>query len=69
MSVPCTCRMLFAIVLLVSSLHTHSENWQHFQSVALTLAAGQIELTWVQKGPVRFVQNNNMLTNMLTAYW
>jgi len=61
MSVSCTCCMLFAIVLLAWSLHTHCEQWQHFQSVALTLAAGQIELAWVQNGPVRFVQNNSML--------
>ena len=64
-SVPCTCCMLFAIVLLVWSLHTHSEHWQHFQYVALTLAAGQIELTWVQNGPVRVVKNSNILKNML----
>jgi len=37
------------------SLHTHSKHWQHFQSVFLSLAAGQIEnLPWVQNGPVGF---------------
>jgi hypothetical protein len=30
------------------SLHIHSEHWQHSHS------AGQIELTWVQNGPVVF---------------
>jgi len=70
MSVPCTCCMLFAIVLLVWSLHTHSAFWQHFQSVTVTLAAGHIELTLVQNGPVRFVPNNIMLkNNTLTACW
>jgi hypothetical protein len=52
--------MLVAIVLLAWSLHTHSEHWEHFQSVAVTLAAGQIKLTWVQNGPVRFVQNGSL---------
>jgi len=62
--------MLFAIVLLAWSLHTHSGHWQYFHSVAVTLAAGQIELTLVQNGPVKFVQNNSMLkNNMLTACW
>jgi len=30
-------------VLTEWSLHTHSEHWQHFQSVLLSLAVGQIE--------------------------
>jgi hypothetical protein len=39
------------------SLHTDSEHWQYFQSVFLSLAVGQIELTWVQNGPVGFKKN------------
>jgi hypothetical protein len=39
-------------------LHTHSEHRQHFQSVFLSLAVGQIEhLPWVQNGPVGFEKN------------
>jgi hypothetical protein len=31
------------IVMIEQSLHTHSEQWQHFQSVFLSLAVGQIQ--------------------------
>jgi hypothetical protein len=40
MTVPCNCCML--LELSEWFLHTYSEHWQHFQSVILFLAAGQI---------------------------
>ena len=40
MTVPRNCCML--LELSVWFLHTHSEHWQHFQSVILSLAVGQI---------------------------
>jgi hypothetical protein len=43
------------------SLHTHSQHWQHFQPVFLSLAVGQIEhLPWVQNGPVVFEKKHTI---------
>jgi hypothetical protein len=52
--------LVIRIVLMHWSLHIHPEHWQHSHS------AGQIELTWVQNGPVVFrkahlTENNNIL--------
>jgi hypothetical protein len=53
---------IFHIVLIEWSLHTHSEHWQHFQSVFMTLAVGQIEnLSWVQNGPVGFEEKKHYM--------
>jgi hypothetical protein len=60
MIVPCSCHILFELSI-EWSLHTRSEHWQHFQSVILSLAVGQIEhLPWVQNGPVGFEKTNHM---------
>ena len=57
MIVPCRCH-IFVIVLIQRSLYSHSEHWQHFQSVFLSLDVGQIgHLPWVQNGPVGFEKN------------
>jgi hypothetical protein len=37
------CHMSFELSWLQWPLHIHSEHWQHFQSVFLSLAVGQIE--------------------------
>ena len=42
----------FATVSIEWSLHSHSEHWQHFLSAFPSLVLGQMELTWVQNGPV-----------------
>jgi hypothetical protein len=49
----CCLQLLYVvwIVLIEWSLHTHSEHWQHFESVFLFLAVVQIGLTCVQNGP------------------
>jgi hypothetical protein len=41
-------------------MHTHSEQWQHFEPVFLPVAVGKMELTWVQNDTVG-------LKNILTA--
>jgi len=48
-----------SIVLITEwSLHTHSEHWQHFQSVFLSVSVVQTEhVPWVQNGPVG-IDNN-----------
>jgi hypothetical protein len=39
-------------------LHSHFELWQHFKSVFLSFALGQIELTLVQNGSLGFEKKN-----------
>ena len=42
-------------------MNTHSEHWQHIQSVLLYLAVGQIEhLPWVKNGPVGFEKKHTI---------
>ena len=53
------------IVLIEWSLETHSEHWQHFQSVFLSLARGQIgQLPWVQNGSVGYKKIPYIKSNM-----
>jgi hypothetical protein len=47
--------------LIERSLHTHSEQWQHYQSVVLSVAVGQIEhLPLAQNGPVGFEKTHTI---------
>jgi hypothetical protein len=58
-------------------LHTHSEHWQHFQSVLLSLAVGQRgHLPWVQNGPVGYekkktpnVKKQYVCRTMILCQW
>jgi hypothetical protein len=45
--------------LIQWSLHTHSEHWQHFQSVFLSLAVGQIQ--HLPHCPVGFEKKHTIL--------
>ena len=38
-----------------------TEHWQHFQSVSLSLAVGQTELTWAQNSPAGFEKKYSTL--------
>ena len=44
--------------MLEQSVHSHFELWQHFKSVFMSLAFGQIELTLVQNASQGFENLN-----------
>jgi hypothetical protein len=57
MTVAGSCCRLFDLSFRRMILAHPSGHWQHLQSVSLPLTVEQIELTWVQSGPVGLNKN------------